>query len=132
MVVPMPDVEAELAEVLQAAHVYLQPSEQESFGLAALEAMSCGTPVVASNRGGLPELIEHGETGFLHNPTDVDAQADSVLRLLGDEELHRTMGARARAVAVEKYCIRCVIHAYMDLYDRVLAALRGGDGAATG
>lgn len=120
-----------MEELLAMGDVLLLPSEQESFGLAALEAMSCGTPVVASNRGGLPELIEHGETGFLHNPTDVDAQADSVLRLLGDPDLHATMGARARAVAVEKYCIRCVIHSYMDLYERVLATTRaaGSSGA---
>ncbi|NNM34735.1 MAG: N-acetyl-alpha-D-glucosaminyl L-malate synthase BshA [Gemmatimonadetes bacterium] len=119
-------------ELIAMADVMLLPSEHESFGLVALEAMSCGTPVVASNRGGLPELLEHGETGFLHSPTDVDVQADSVLSLLRDDALHARVGQRAREVAVERYCVRCVITQYMELYDEVLARVRGESTAALG
>ena len=75
------------------------PSAQESFGLAALEAMACEVPVVASNVGGLPEVIEHGVTGFLHPPGDLDGMAQSTLRLLADQALCRQMGEAARASA---------------------------------
>ena len=66
--------------LLSAADVFLLPSAQESFGLAALEAMACEVPVVASNVGGLPEVIEHGVTGFLHDPADLDGMAASASR----------------------------------------------------
>ena len=65
--------------LLSAADVFLLPSAQESFGLAALEAMACEVPVVASNVGGLPEVIEHGVTGFLHPPDDLDGMAASAV-----------------------------------------------------
>src|SRR5204863_1411627 len=70
--------------LLSAADVFLLPSAQESFGLAALEAMACEVPVVASNVGGLPELIEDGVSGFLHPLDDLDGMAESALRLLTD------------------------------------------------
>ncbi len=109
-----------MAELMAMADVMLLPSETESFGLVALEAMSCETPVVASDRGGLPEVIEDGKTGFLHDPHDVDALSASVRRILEDPALARQMGLLGRARAVETYCIRCVIHDYTRLYDDLL------------
>ena len=75
--------------LLSIADVFLLPSAQESFGLAALEAMACEVPVVASNVGGLPEVIDHGRNGFLHPPDDLDGMARSAVALLTDEHLHR-------------------------------------------
>ena len=82
--------------LLSAADVFLLPSAQESFGLAALEAMACEVPVVASNVGGLPEVIEHGRTGFLHDPNDLDGMAASAVKVLEDPALHREIAHNAR------------------------------------
>ena len=79
--------------LLSAADVFLLPSAQESFGLAALEAMACEVPVVASRVGGLPEVIEHGVNGFLHAPDDLDGMARvGAVALLTDDALHRRIG----------------------------------------
>mgnify|MGYP006278994067 CR=1 FL=1 len=106
--------------LLAMADVLLLPSETESFGLVALEALSCATPVVASDRGGLPELITDGETGYLHDPDDVDGMAASVLRVIEDRALADRLGAAGREIAKETFCIRCVIEDYLDVYDRVV------------
>ena len=74
----------DIVALLSVADLFLLPSSQESFGLAALEAMACEVPVIASAVGGLPEVIEHGETGFLYPPEDLQAMADSGVRLLQD------------------------------------------------
>lgn len=107
-------------ELLAMSDVLLLPSETESFGLVALEAMSCAVPVVASCRGGLPEVVRDGETGLLFDPDDVDAMARAVLDLLADPERARAMGAAGRALARREYCISCVIHQYTDLYERTV------------
>jgi N-acetyl-alpha-D-glucosaminyl L-malate synthase BshA len=108
-----------MEELLAMADVLLLPSEHESFGLVALEAMSCATPVVASRRGGLPEVIDDGRTGFLHDPDDVDGMVRSVLELLRDRALNEVVGAAGRAEACRRFCIRCVIEDYIALYHRV-------------
>ena len=87
--------------LLQSSDVFILPSETESFGLAALEALSCGVPVVATAVGGLPELIADGVTGYLHPVGDVEAMARSVVTVLRDDELHARLAAAARA-SVEK------------------------------
>ena len=79
--------------MLSQADVFLLPSATESFGLAALEAMACEVPVVASRVGGLPEVIDDGVTGFLHPPDDVDGMAGSIVRLVGDAALHARIAA---------------------------------------
>jgi len=86
-----------LADWYRAADVCLVPSRTESFGLVALEAAACGTPVVAADVGGLRSLVEDGHTGFLVAPRTAEAFAEPVARLLGDRVLARTMGARAAA-----------------------------------
>jgi N-acetyl-alpha-D-glucosaminyl L-malate synthase BshA len=109
-----------IAGVLPAGDVFLLPSEHESFGLAALEAMSCGLPVVASNIGGLHEVIQDGETGFLFDPHDVAGMSDVILRLFGDEEWRRAVGLKARERAKRDFGKDRIVGEYMSLYEELL------------
>jgi N-acetyl-alpha-D-glucosaminyl L-malate synthase BshA len=113
-------VQEEMEEVMAMADVLILPSEHESFGLVALEAISCGVPVVVSNRGGLPEVITEGESGFLRDPHDVPAFAAAVTRILSEPELAARMGETGRSISRERFCIRCVITDYLDLYSELL------------
>ena len=106
--------------LLSTANVFLLPSAQESFGLAALEAMACEVPVVASNVGGLPEVIDHGVTGFLHAPDDLDAMAASAVRLLTDAELHRRIARAACERVRERFCEERVVPMYESLYSSIV------------
>ena len=108
--------------LLSAADAFLLPSAQESFGLAALEAMACEVPVVASNVGGLPEVIEHGRTGFLHAPDDLDGMAASAVALLQDDALHQSVARAARQRVADVFCVDRVVPLYEACYERVLAA----------
>ncbi len=111
-----------IVDYLSASDVLLLPSEQESFGLAALEAMACEVPVIASRVGGLPEVVTDGETGFLSEVGDVEKMSADAVRLLADEELRREMGRRARESAISRYSTDLVIPQYINFYERVLAA----------
>lgn len=111
-----------IVDYLSAADVLLLPSEQESFGLAALEAMACEVPVIASRVGGVPEVVEDGETGFLSEVGDVEKMANDAARLLAEPELRRKMGQRARESAVSRYRTDIVIPRYIEFYERVLGA----------
>ncbi|MEA2599672.1 MAG: L-malate glycosyltransferase [Acidobacteriota bacterium] len=106
-------------EVLVGADLFLLPSESESFGLAALEAMSCEVPVVSSDAGGLPEVVDDGATGFLRPVGDVEGMTAAALRLLGDEDLRRRFGEEARRQAVERFSQDAVVGRYRTLYERV-------------
>jgi L-malate glycosyltransferase len=106
--------------LLSAADLFLLPSAQESFGLAALEAMACEVPVVASRVGGLPEVIEHGVSGFLHPPGDIDAMASSAISLLTDAALHRRIGTAARERVSDRFCSDRVVPMYEAYYEQVL------------
>lgn len=112
----------DVRDLLSVADVFLLPSAQESFGLAAAEAMACGTPVVASRVGGLPEVITHGETGFLHPPEDIDGMAASTLALLEDPDLRTRIAHAARAVIAEQFCEHRIVPQYEAFYERLLAA----------
>jgi N-acetyl-alpha-D-glucosaminyl L-malate synthase BshA len=111
----------DIVDALSQADVFLLPSATESFGLAALEAMSCEVPVVASRVGGLPEVIDDGVTGFLHAPEDVDGMAASVLRLIQDPALHARVASAARLVAVDRFSAARIV----PLYEAAYAALPG-------
>ncbi len=111
-----------IVDYLSASDVLLLPSEQESFGLAALEAMACEVPVIASRVGGLPEVVTDGETGFLSEVGDVEKMSADAVRLLVDEEFRREMGRRARESAISRYSTDLVIPQYINFYERVLAA----------
>jgi N-acetyl-alpha-D-glucosaminyl L-malate synthase BshA len=107
-----------VADLLRAADLFLLPSQSESFGLAALEAMACGVPVIASNVGGLPEVVPDGEAGALVPVGDVDAMAANAL-----EYLEPTRWERAREAAVDaarRYDEAEIVPMYEDLYARVL------------
>jgi N-acetyl-alpha-D-glucosaminyl L-malate synthase BshA len=106
--------------LLSMADLFLLPSEQESFGLAALEAMACEVPVVASNAGGLPEVIEHGVTGFLHPVGDVDAMAASGVAVLTDEVLHRRIADAAVRLVRDRFCVERIVPMYEAHYAQVL------------
>lgn len=106
--------------LVREASVFLLPSDTESFGLAALEALCSGVPVVASDVGGLPEVVRHGETGLLVPVGDIEAMAGAVRTLLGDEALRRRMGQRAREDVLERFRTGPRVDAYEALYRRVL------------
>jgi N-acetyl-alpha-D-glucosaminyl L-malate synthase BshA len=107
-------------ELLSCADLFLLPSQTESFGLAALEAMACGAPVVASRTGGLPEVIEDGVTGFLREVGAVDAMAEAGIRLLKDDALHASVTAAARAAAEERFSMSSVVPMYEEYYAGVV------------
>jgi N-acetyl-alpha-D-glucosaminyl L-malate synthase BshA len=107
--------------LLSVADVFLLPSAQESFGLAALEAMACEVPIVASRVGGLPEVVEHGVSGYLHAPDDLDAMAQSIVRLLTDDALHDRMAAAAARTARDLYCDWKIVPEYEAYYKEVMA-----------
>ncbi len=111
-----------IVDYLSVADVLLLPSEQESFGLAALEAMACEVPVVASRVGGIPEVVTDGETGCLAEVGDVERMATDAAHLLKDEGARSEMGARARRSAISRYSTDLVIPQYIDFYERVIAA----------
>ncbi len=113
-----------IVPLLSASDVFLLPSAQESFGLAALEAMACGVPVVASRVGGLPEVIDHLLTGYLHQPDDLDGMGRSVLRLLTDEPLHGRAAEAAERTARERYNEPKIVPLYEQYYEEVLARPR--------
>jgi N-acetyl-alpha-D-glucosaminyl L-malate synthase BshA len=109
--------------LLSIADLFLLPSEQESFGLAALEAMACEVPVVASTAGGLPEVIEHGRTGFLHPVADVDAMAESAILLLTDSALHERIALASAHRVRERFCEERIVPMYEAHYHQVLASV---------
>ena len=111
-----------IEELLGSADVLLLPSDHESFGLVALEAMACEVPVVASRVGGLPEVVTDGVEGYLVEARDVDAMARRALSILSSDDLRREMGRRARSTAVERFSTREIIPQYESFYRKVLEA----------
>ncbi|MEL6544676.1 MAG: N-acetyl-alpha-D-glucosaminyl L-malate synthase BshA [Myxococcota bacterium] len=109
-------VDVDVASHLKSASVFLLPSELESFGLAALEAMACGVPVVGTEIGGLPEVVKHGEGGYLHAVGDIDAMAGSVVSLLRDRQLLENQRELSRKRAVHIGDPKPVLDQYEALY----------------
>ena len=114
--------QSHVERLIPLAHVLLMPSELESFGLVALEAMACGVVPVATRVGGVPELITHGEDGFLEPAGDIAAQAARVVALLTDDELHYRMAKTGRWNAAERYCPDKILPLYEKYYSDVINA----------
>ena len=111
-----------IRDYLSVSDVLLLPSEQESFGLAALEALACEVPVIASRVGGIPEVVDDGLTGCLSEVGDIEKMSADAALLLSNEELRREMGRRARESAVSRYSTDLVIPQYIEFYERIIAA----------
>ena len=108
--------------LLSVSDLFLLPSLQESFGLSALEAMACGVPVVASNVGGLPEVVDDGVTGFLHPPDAVTPMAESAIRILSNVALHARMAEDGARLAMERFSADRIVPQYEALYERTLSS----------
>jgi L-malate glycosyltransferase len=111
-----------IEELIACADLLLLPSDNESFGLVALEAMACEVPVVVSKVGGLPEVVEDGEVGFLVEPYHVDDMARCALEILGDPDRRREMGKKARQLAKRRFCASKIIPQYERYYEKVIGA----------
>ena len=107
-------------ELLPLADVLLMPSELESFGLAALEAMACKVPSIATRVGGVPELIDDGETGLLFSVGDVEGMARGILGLLGDTPRLEAMREAGRKAAQKRFCASLVVPRYVRFYEQVM------------
>jgi N-acetyl-alpha-D-glucosaminyl L-malate synthase BshA len=110
----------EVSQLISLADVTLLPSETESFGLVALEAMACGVPTVGTNAGGLPEVVVHGETGYLTDIGDVSRMAMYVIDLLKDNELHQRLSEAGLQRASHYFCSDDITAQYEQIYRSVL------------
>jgi len=108
-----------MERLIPRMHALHLPSEMEAFGLAALEAMACGVPPVATLTGGVPDLITHGVDGYMEPVGDVDAQAARLWNLLTDEKLHAGMAEAARQTALSRFCTELIIPQYEAYYRQV-------------
>ncbi|MFN5308077.1 MAG: N-acetyl-alpha-D-glucosaminyl L-malate synthase BshA [Candidatus Kapaibacterium sp.] len=109
-----------LPELLSSADLFLLPSQSESFGLSALEAMSCGVPVVATSMGGIPEVISHGETGYIAELGDIDRMAKYAVELLTNSKKWQLFSANAREKAISKFKTDMIVPQYEQLYESLL------------
>jgi N-acetyl-alpha-D-glucosaminyl L-malate synthase BshA len=114
-------------ELLPLADLMLMPSEMESFGLAALEAMACSVPTIGTRVGGVPELIEDGHNGLLFEVGDVDSMASAAIDLLQDDARLRAMALAGRKTAQDHFCASRVIPLYEDYYERVVTRTQSTD-----
>ncbi|MFN2502486.1 MAG: N-acetyl-alpha-D-glucosaminyl L-malate synthase BshA [Pyrinomonadaceae bacterium] len=112
--------QANISDYLGVADVFLLPSELESFGLAALEAQACEAPVIATRIGGIPEVVNDGESGFLSDVADVEKMSADTLLLLQNEELRRTFGEKGRDLAVQRYSTCKIIPQYIAFYESIV------------
>jgi N-acetyl-alpha-D-glucosaminyl L-malate synthase BshA len=114
----------DIGTVLACSDLFLLPSATESFGLAALEAMAHGVPVIASRVGGIPEVIRHGVDGFLEGLGDVDAMAARALELLTDDAKRQAFGEAAKTRALTTFAEGPIVDMYEALYEKVLGRER--------
>ncbi|WP_124727366.1 N-acetyl-alpha-D-glucosaminyl L-malate synthase BshA [Staphylospora marina] len=114
----------EVSQLISLADLLLLPSAKESFGLVALEAMACGVPTVASNIGGIPEVVEDGVTGFLSEVGDVEKMAMDAVRLLKNEALARQFSEAGLQRVKTKFCGLRIVKEYEELYREVLEGKR--------
>jgi len=112
--------QAELVDLLSAADLFLIPSQSESFGLSALEAMACEVPVISSSVGGLPELVVHGETGYIAEIGDIDRMAKYAVELLSNDARRDIFAKAGRRRAIENFAIEKIVTLYEQHYERIL------------
>lgn len=108
-----------MERLIPRMHALHMPSETEAFGLAALEAMACGVPPVATRAGGVPDLITHGVDGYMEPVGDTDAQADRLIEILTDSKLHERLAAAARHTAVSRFRTDLIIPKYEAYYEQI-------------
>ncbi len=109
-----------LVEILSASDLFLIPSQSESFGLAALEAMACGLPVISSSVGGLPELVRHNETGYIAEIGDISRMSKYTVELLTNEKKYSQFALNARERSVKNFDKSIIVPAYEEYYNEVL------------
>ncbi|MBI4855038.1 MAG: N-acetyl-alpha-D-glucosaminyl L-malate synthase BshA [Acidobacteria bacterium] len=109
-----------IVDYLSVADLLLLTSETESFGLSALEAMACEVPVIASNVGGLPEVVADGESGYLAEVGDIEGMAKYAIKILSSDNLQRKMGQFARQIAIENFSTEKIMPLYLDYYNKIL------------
>lgn len=112
--------QANIADYLGVSDIFLLPSELESFGLAALEAQACELPVIATRIGGIPEVVNDGETGYLSDIGDIEKMTRDTLKLLRDENLRRIFGQKGRELAIERYGMEKIIPQYIAFYEKIV------------
>lgn len=105
--------------LLNRSDLFLLPSTNESFGLSALEAMSCEVPVIGTSIGGLKEVVEHGKCGFVFDPGDIDSMSEAAIKILSDDDLRAKMGAEARKRA-KLFDSKIIVPQYVKYYEKVL------------
>jgi L-malate glycosyltransferase len=114
------DFVTDVASVLSIADLFMLPSEMESFGLAAIEALSCEVPVLASRVGGIPEAVVDGECGYLLPSDDVDGMIEAGIQLLSNDDLRRRMGEEGRRWVMTRFHVSQVTKRYEEYYRYVL------------
>jgi glycosyltransferase involved in cell wall biosynthesis len=117
----------DLAVALSAADVFLMPSTQEAFGLMAVEAMACGTPVIVSEGTSLPDVIRSPHGGLAVPAMDSVALAGAIKRLLDDDDLRSRLGGQARQIAEREYAFPLYVQRHISLYEEVIERHHNGD-----
>jgi N-acetyl-alpha-D-glucosaminyl L-malate synthase BshA len=112
--------QANISDYLGVSDIFLLPSELESFGLAALEAQACELPVIATRIGGIPEVINDGETGYLSDVGDITKMTQDAVELLRDDDKRRAFGQRGRELAIERYSTEKIIPQYIAFYEKIV------------
>jgi N-acetyl-alpha-D-glucosaminyl L-malate synthase BshA len=110
-----------IEDLIGISDLLLLPSDNESFGLVALEAMACEVPVIVSKVGGLPEVVTDGVEGYLVEPRDVDKMAERALQILSDESRRKEMGKAGRETARQRFCASKIIPQYEKYYEKVVS-----------
>ncbi|MDE5411898.1 N-acetyl-alpha-D-glucosaminyl L-malate synthase BshA [Alkalihalobacterium chitinilyticum] len=110
----------DVAEILSISDLLLLLSEKESFGLVALEAMACGVPVIGTNIGGIPEVIEDGKTGYICEVGDISTISDKAISLLTDEDLHKHMSESAQKRVIDHFSSKDIVDQYEYIYHSTL------------
>lgn len=109
-----------LAEILSSSDIFLLPSQSESFGLSALEAMACGVPVISSSVGGIPELVRHNETGFIAEFGDINRMAKYAIDLLTNDKKYKVFSDNCLKLANKTFAKEKIVPKYMEYYEKVL------------